>query len=1688
MNTLVAKCLNKLAMASGKSGALESENIKLLRELESAKASDVELKESDIKLIPLIDLVISSRCPELIEIVLSGIHALIQRGFLKGQNPYGSLDDMDKNGEVDKKDSANDSAANHGVELFAPDRSKSGKIRNSSTASERTEMDFIIENVSKCSEIGDDGVHLNTIQVLLTAITSSSCEVHEAVLLMAIQACFHIHLISKNQVNKLTAKAALIQMVSSVNTKVELCDKRYHANDRKTDSDVSSAAQILTVASKDSFLVFRALCKLSMKGLYDDSDLLHASKNQSPGTELDINAVAIQNKILSLELILHIMQRVGTVFRSSEKNIEVIKKYLCISLLGNCTSQIAQVAKLSLNIFIALMDGFSDHLKSECEIFFNSIFFKLLESENSTYELKIQVLEVFHRICKDHTSLIEYFINYDCDLESTNIFGRIVHGLAKIAKNSTLNENETVKKMGIQGLVMILSSMIVNRDGAVNADSSPKADTNSIDTQMATNANHDGDRPQNKSEIFSNAVNIFDQKQKLQEAIDIGIAKFSLSPKKGLNYLVEVGHIEKTPKSVGKFLLYEDRLDKTMIGDYLGREPEYENGFCTKVLYEYVDMLDFSSMPFDLAIRFFLRGFRLPGEAQKIDRLMERFAERYYLQNKEEFASADMAFILAFSTIMLQTNLHNPAIKDDKRMTKVQFIKQNKGITSDGELSDELLSEIYDRIAAEPISMTEDESASKALKAEADGTFVAFQVSDESRRMDAFNDERKEMMRKGQSLFKKKGSNSRNSIFLKKNSQPSDSSEDAYLRTMFEVAWAPSMGALSHIFEVENDPEIIELCLSGLEHATRLACRFEFPVVRTTYINALCKCTALDMTRELHRKNIKSVQIMLDIASTEGEYLEESWYEVLGCISQLARLLFSASGLQSDDMFFGQSEKAAYNTGGFFGVFSGPTAAEVSKIQEDANCELISSVVGITDLDSIYNNSQKLSGESVQHFVSALCAVSVQEITKLHLIDIKGSSHNRNPRVFSLQKLVEVADLNMHSRSRIQWSNMWNVLAHHFTVVGTDENSSLAMYAIDSLKQLSVKFLQKEELTNFNFQRVFLKPFETILVNSKSSDIKHLVIGCIEMMILKSANNIRSGWRTIFATLEQCNQAPLDVATEALDIVERLMGTRSEFIFQEFVEVTNCLVSFTESVHTNLSKNALIMIAFCADKLATSGDRTDTKSLVDEDASVFRLWWPLLLGLSTRVGDSRMEIRLKAFETLHIILRTYSELFSLHAWTMIFKGVLFPMLDSAKIEYFNQKSSRFPAENPFVASNTDSWIDTVGLKVFHLYIELFQKISFKEKKEVILPELLNMLDECICQEMEPLARMGMSILGDLILSLGEMDKITASLASSFISNIVKKNLCLHFGQAGKLSYSGSLSEELAKDICSLCPVQIRRSPRSNALEDKTVPEKMETPFGNGILSSISNDGADGIPKRCVIDLKWGLLYSPVDNFVEKAADFQSSSAASITDTWDEVAKSAMTSMVISLDIIHVIEALFDNHNSGFGPEDLDRIMQALEQSYWHARSFNEDAKLSLALQSVAFMYFRDHPARPPNLLEQEIKTVSEVLSICSRLNELSAEYNKVSEKWIYRFAKTVIERYVDLDASLRSLEPMEEEYIQAYSPAIKSVLQILKDSKVNLSADNATENSLAHVITKLILVHDYSIRREVAGLFTAVEN
>lgn len=139
-----------------------------------------------------------------------------------------------------------------------------------------------------------------------------------------------------------------------------------------------------------------------------------------------------------------------------------------------------------------------------------------------------------------------------------------------------------------------------------------------------------------------------------------GVSLFNKKPSKGIDFLIRNKRISGSPEAVVDFLKNTSGLNEAMIGDYLGEREE----FSLKVMHAYVDSFNFGGMDFGEAIRFFLRGFRLPGEAQKIDRIMEKFAERYCKCNPTSFTSADTAYVLAYSVIMLNTDAHNTMVKD----------------------------------------------------------------------------------------------------------------------------------------------------------------------------------------------------------------------------------------------------------------------------------------------------------------------------------------------------------------------------------------------------------------------------------------------------------------------------------------------------------------------------------------------------------------------------------------------------------------------------------------------------------------------------------------------------------------------------------------------------------------------------------------------------------------------------------------------------------------------------------------------------------------------------------------------------------------------------------------------------------------------------------------------------------------
>eukprot|EP01104_Vermistella_antarctica_P009523 TRINITY_DN2456_c0_g1_i3.p1 TRINITY_DN2456_c0_g1~~TRINITY_DN2456_c0_g1_i3.p1 ORF type:complete len:816 (+),score=216.67 TRINITY_DN2456_c0_g1_i3:397-2844(+) len=196
-----------------------------------------------------------------------------------------------------------------------------------------------------------------------------------------------------------------------------------------------------------------------------------------------------------------------------------------------------------------------------------------------------------------------------------------------------------------------------------------------------------------------------------------GVMLFNQAPEKGIDFLAKEKILARDDhREIARFLHMADNLSKVMIGEHLGeRKPIH-----IKILGAFVGLMDFSSLDFDIALRRFLTKFRLPGEAQKIDRIMQKFAQAYYRDNPTNvFANADACFVLAFSTIMLNTDAHNPAIRGKAKMTKDQFLRNNRGINNGEDLPLTLLEGLYDRIIKEEIKM--DMKSDKMANAERKG-------------------------------------------------------------------------------------------------------------------------------------------------------------------------------------------------------------------------------------------------------------------------------------------------------------------------------------------------------------------------------------------------------------------------------------------------------------------------------------------------------------------------------------------------------------------------------------------------------------------------------------------------------------------------------------------------------------------------------------------------------------------------------------------------------------------------------------------------------------------------------------------------------------------------------------------------------------------------------------------------------
>jgi hypothetical protein len=239
--------------------------------------------------------------------------------------------------------------------------------------------------------------------------------------------------------------------------------------------------------------------------------------------------------------------------------------------------------------------------------------------------------------------------------------------------------------------------------------------------------------------------NIKSKKRLMRKAAHL----FNTKSSKGISFLVSSGIIADpvTPRSIASFLKngLVVGLDKKEVGVYLGelgkpavagKSPKVweRDWFHKEVLVEYCSLFHFDRQSLLDGLRMFLASFRLPGEAQQIDRILQSFADScgnlceeskngaINIFSEDPKRASDVAFLLSFSIIMLNTDQHNDNIREDRRMKKSDFVRNNtdygKDITDPGkELPREFLESIYDSIREEEIK-TEGEGADGSMTVE----------------------------------------------------------------------------------------------------------------------------------------------------------------------------------------------------------------------------------------------------------------------------------------------------------------------------------------------------------------------------------------------------------------------------------------------------------------------------------------------------------------------------------------------------------------------------------------------------------------------------------------------------------------------------------------------------------------------------------------------------------------------------------------------------------------------------------------------------------------------------------------------------------------------------------------------------------------------------------------------------------
>lgn len=1393
---------------------------------------------------------------------------------------------------------------------------------------------------------------------------------------------------------------------------------------------------------RDAFLVFRSLCKLSQKQLSHDQQQDLRSQNMRS----KLLSLHLIHHVLNNFTVVFVSPH--SALQGGEGGdvipfIQIAKPHLCLSLSRNAASSVPRVYEVCCEMFWLCLKNLRVALKKELEVFWKEVYLAVLEKRNAPLFQKQMFMEVLERLSVDARALVEIYLNYDCDRTALdNMYQEIIEHLSRICcapititpqQQSVWQEQQSrhhtvdwhnkgalfpslatpnmtqpqlptpfvppeyvLKQQALKSLVEILSSLDVWSSAEVptgpayaTSRASKEESRESLDYQGPIPASPrvpSGFSDSGASTpVLEDDPSEIEKVRKRKTALNEAIRQFNFKPKRGVKAFIDHGFIRSSsPTDVAVFLISNDRLDKAMLGEYLGEGDEYN----VSVMHAFVDTMDFTKRRFVDALRQFLQSFRLPGEGQKIDRFMLKFAERYLSGNPNAFANADTAYVLAYSVIMLNTDLHSVKVKGN-RMTPEDFIKNNRGINDGQDLPPEYLTKIFEEIASDEIVLNsereqaEDKGIAVSTSAGGLASRTGQALANFGRDLQAERQavEADKMANRTEQLFRTLVRAQRKSAVKEELSRFVAASNIRHVGSMFAETWMSFLSALSSQMQDAQNSDLIQQCLDGLRLAIRITCRFDLDTPRTAFVTALARFTNLGNIKEMMAKNLQALRVLIEVAISEGNSLKGAWREILMCISQLDRLQLLSTGVDEGalpDVTRAQlptPSNSQSRSRRSMQAGRRPGAKPANSFRPEVADETKSTDM-VRGVDQIFTNTAKLSASGIVDFVKALTDVSWQEI--------QSSGNSDSPRMYSLQKLVEISYYNM-TRVRIEWSRIWDALGDHFNQVGCHNNTAVVFFALDSLRQLSMRFMELEELPGFKFQKDFLKPFEYVMANNQAVTVKDMVLRCLIQMIQARGENIRSGWKAMFGVFTVAASEQYEaIVNIAFDYTTQIYTTRFGIVISQgsFPDLILCLKEFSKNIKfQKKSLQAMELLKSTVPKMLKTPECPLSRKYLKQAESQInghavpvrqpsaqtdeeQFWYPVLLAYQdVLMTGEDLEVRSRSLNYLFETLTRYGGGFSKDFWETLWRQVLYPIF-----VVLQSKSEMSKAPNH---EELSVWLSTTMIQALRNMISLFT--HYFESLEHMLDRFLELLSLCICQENDTIARIGSNCLQQLILQ--NVTRFTpehwARIVGAFVELFNRTTAYELFSAAATMSEARSTAIEPTEGL-SIAP--------------GTAPTTTDQVNANGDHKADETEVVTGIPANTVAQSGQSDLedYKP-------QPDLQTP-APVVTAARRRFFNKIITNCVLQLLMIETVAELFSNDSvyAQIPSNELLRLMGLLKKSYQFAKKFNGDKDLRMALWRQGFM------RQPPNLLKQESGSANTYVGILMRMYHDEGEERRMA--------------------------------------------------------------------------------------------